>query len=167
MVVFGFPKKNLQYFERRVRHLAFFQGINLLLGLTQEKHYSVCILDGFGVIFLSSCQETGVFPRKNQGKTNKTKIHPLGFLSRKPKALNLPVAGKTFLFRLPYYGFYISVLRKVGFLGHRCGSGSRVYPKMVSLEVAAIPEDLYKLLQDANPTQGGRSSGPLVAGFKV
>ena len=29
----------------------------LLLGLTQEKHYSACILDGFGVIFLSSCQE--------------------------------------------------------------------------------------------------------------
>ena len=63
VIVFGFPKKNLQYFERRVRHLAFFQGINrlpyillLLLGLTQEKHYSACILDGFGVIFLSSCQ---------------------------------------------------------------------------------------------------------------
>ena len=30
MIVFGFPKKNLQYFERRVRHLAFFQGINRL-----------------------------------------------------------------------------------------------------------------------------------------
>ena len=51
VIVFGFPKKNLQYFERSVRHLAF------LLGLTQEKHYSACILDGFGVIFLSSCQE--------------------------------------------------------------------------------------------------------------
>ena len=30
VIVFGFPKKNLQYFERRVRHLAFFQGINRL-----------------------------------------------------------------------------------------------------------------------------------------
>ena len=30
VIVFGFPKKNLQYFERRLRHLAFFQGINLL-----------------------------------------------------------------------------------------------------------------------------------------
>ena len=26
VIVFGFPKKNLQYFERRVRHLAFFPG---------------------------------------------------------------------------------------------------------------------------------------------
>ena len=65
VIVFGFPKKNLQYFERRVRHLAFFQGINRLpyildfasFGLTQEKHYSACVLDGFGVTFLSSCQE--------------------------------------------------------------------------------------------------------------
>ena len=30
VIVFGFPKQNLQYFERRVRHLAFFQGINRL-----------------------------------------------------------------------------------------------------------------------------------------
>ena len=30
VIVFGFPKKNLQYFERRVRHLAFLQGINRL-----------------------------------------------------------------------------------------------------------------------------------------
>ena len=30
VIVFGFPKKNLQYFERRVRHIAFFQGINCL-----------------------------------------------------------------------------------------------------------------------------------------
>ena len=30
VIVSGFPKKNLQYFERRVRHLAFFQGINRL-----------------------------------------------------------------------------------------------------------------------------------------
>ena len=30
VIVFGFPKKNLQYFERRVRHLAFFQGVNRL-----------------------------------------------------------------------------------------------------------------------------------------
>ena len=68
VIVFGFPKKILQCFERRVRHLAFFQGINRLPyildfasfawfdRLTQEKHYSACILDGFGVIFLSSCQ---------------------------------------------------------------------------------------------------------------
>ena len=27
----------------------------------------------------------------------------------------IPVAGKTYLFRVPYYGFYIYVLKKVGF----------------------------------------------------
>ena len=56
VIVFGFPKKKpYNTSERRVRHLAFYQGINrlpyiwtllLLLVLNQEKHYSACILDG-------------------------------------------------------------------------------------------------------------------------
>ena len=30
-----------------------------------------------------------------------------------------PVAEKTYLFRVPYYGFYIWFLRKVGLFGYR------------------------------------------------
>ena len=46
-IVFGFPKKNLQYPERRVRHLAFFQGINRL----------PYILDFASFAWFGSCQE--------------------------------------------------------------------------------------------------------------
>ena len=37
----------------------------------------------------------------------------------------LPVAGKTYFFRVPYEGFYIWVLKKVGLLGYRWGLGFR------------------------------------------
>ena len=37
VIVFGFPKQNLQYFERRVRHPAFFPGNKLF-----AVHFGLC-----------------------------------------------------------------------------------------------------------------------------
>ena len=65
VIVFGFPKKTYNTSSEEYVTLRFSREIHRLpyildfasFGLTQEKHYSACVLDGFGVTFLSSCQE--------------------------------------------------------------------------------------------------------------
>ena len=58
----------------------------------------------------------------------------------------LPVAEKTYLFRAPYYDFYIESLRKVGLFGYRYSRGASVIFKTmfwVSLFVISIVSIVY------------------------
>ena len=62
-----------------------------------------------------------------------------------PKPYTLPVAEKTYLFRVPNYGFYIEFPKKVGLLGHRYTISSE--SSEMSRKTAKLASGLAKSLE--------------------